>query len=31
VQLADHLYEITTFAGGPIGVKVLALAGIPHP
>ena len=25
VKLADHLYEITTFAGNPIGVKVLAL------
>ena len=27
VKLVDHLYEITTFAGSPIGVKVLALVG----
>jgi hypothetical protein len=27
VKLADHLYEITTFAGSPIVVKVLALVG----
>jgi cyclase len=27
VKLADHLYEITTFAANPIGVKVLALVG----
>jgi len=25
VKLADHLYEITTFAGNPIGIKVLAI------
>jgi hypothetical protein len=27
VKLADHVYEITTFAGSPIGIKVLALVG----
>ncbi len=27
VKLADNLYEITTFAGNPIGIKVLALIG----
>ena len=27
VKLAEHLYEITTFGGSPIGFKVLALVG----